>query len=131
MYVLLLIILATLKRDIFSQAMLMLYVDDHARWGHASWMMRANLDYTTVGVTKFVGDPYSSRKIHFIFTEGVEMAKLQDTNVRTAPSSATDTRATALANLKQQHSFGSTRYCESKVTAVEFELQNHSCLQLC
>ncbi|HEM3481665.1 TPA: LPXTG cell wall anchor domain-containing protein [Streptococcus suis] len=118
--------MATLKRDIFSQAMLMLYVDDHARWGHASWMMRANLDYTTVGVTKFVGDPYSSRKIHFIFTEGVEMAKLQDTNVRTAPSSATDTRATALANAKTAYNTALAQQgtASQKVTAVEFELQN-------
>ncbi|HFI0579103.1 TPA: SEC10/PgrA surface exclusion domain-containing protein [Streptococcus suis] len=35
--------MATLKRDIFGQAMLMLYVDDHARWGHARWWMRTSI----------------------------------------------------------------------------------------
>ncbi|HFI0402222.1 TPA: SEC10/PgrA surface exclusion domain-containing protein [Streptococcus suis] len=118
--------MATLKRDIFSQAMLMFYVDDHARWGHARWLVDEDSNYTTVGVVKFVGDPYISRKIHFIFTEGVEMAKLQDTNVRTAPASATDTRATALANAKTAYNAALAQQgtASQKVTAVEFELQN-------
>ncbi|NQI73218.1 SEC10/PgrA surface exclusion domain-containing protein [Streptococcus suis] len=118
--------MATLKRDIFSQAMLMFYDDAHASWAHSGWLVKDNYDYITVGVTNLVGDPYSSRKIHFIFTEGKEMAKLQDSNVHTAPASATDTRATALANAKTAYNTALAQQttASQKVSAIEFELQN-------
>ncbi|HEM3195604.1 SEC10/PgrA surface exclusion domain-containing protein [Streptococcus suis] len=118
--------MATLKRDIFGQAMLMFYDDSHASWAHSGWLVKDNYDFVTVGVTKLVGDPYSSRKIHFIFTEGKEMAKLQDSNVHTAPASATDTRATALANAKTAYNTALTQQttASQKVSTIEFELQN-------
>ncbi|WP_153048784.1 hypothetical protein, partial [Streptococcus suis] len=91
--------MATLKRDVFSQAMLMLYDDSHANWGHADWLVKNDYDYTVIGVTDSTisSRPNVARKLHVIFTKGTEMAKLQDSNVHTAPASATDTQATALA----------------------------------
>lgn len=118
--------MATLKRDIFGQTMMMLYDDSHARWAHSGWLVKDNYDYITVGVTNLVGDPYASRKIHFIFTEGKDMAKLQDSNIRTAPATATDTRATALANAKTAYNTALAQQttASKKVSAIEFELQN-------
>ncbi|AWX96458.1 SEC10/PgrA surface exclusion domain-containing protein [Streptococcus suis] len=120
--------MATLKRDIFSQAMQMLYEDDHARWGHAGWLVKDDYDYTVVGVTDSTIDPiYSAvRKLHIIFTKGAEMAKLQDSNVHTAPASSTDTHATALANAKTAYSTALAQQttASQKVSAIEFELQN-------
>lgn len=120
--------MATLKRDIFSQVMLMLYDDSHASWGHAGWLVKNDYDYTVIGVTDSTisSKPHVARKLHVIFTKGKEMAKLQDSNVHTAPASATDTRATALANAKTAYNTALAQQttASQKVSAIEFELQN-------
>ncbi|MGQ7413077.1 SEC10/PgrA surface exclusion domain-containing protein [Streptococcus suis] len=120
--------MATLKRDIFSQAMQMLYEDDHARWSHAVWLVKDDYNYTVVGVTDSTIDPvYSAvRKLHIIFTKGAEMVKLQDSNVHTAPATATDTQATALANAKTAYNTALAQQttASKRVSAIEFELQN-------
>lgn len=120
--------MATLKRDIFSQAMQMLYEDDHARWGHAGWLVKDNYDYTVIGVTDSTINPVygAVRKLHIIFTKGAEMVKLQDSNVHTAPATATDTQATALANAKTAYNTALAQQttASKKVSAIEFELQN-------
>ncbi|MGO0038939.1 SEC10/PgrA surface exclusion domain-containing protein [Streptococcus suis] len=120
--------MATLKRDVFSQAMLMLYDDSHANWGHADWLVKNDYDYTVIGVTDSTisSRPNVARKLHVIFTKGTEMAKLQDSNVHTAPASATDTQETALANAKTAYSTALAQQttASQKVSAIEFELQN-------
>ncbi|HEL1605091.1 TPA: SEC10/PgrA surface exclusion domain-containing protein [Streptococcus suis] len=120
--------MATLKRDIFSQVMQMLYEDDHARWGHAKAFTTDAVDYVVVGVTDTMsGNIYgATRKLHFTLASGTHMAKLQDTNVHTAPASATDTQATALANAKTAYNTALTQQttASQKVSAIEFELQN-------
>ncbi|HEM3683852.1 TPA: SEC10/PgrA surface exclusion domain-containing protein [Streptococcus suis] len=120
--------MATLKRDIFGQVMQMLYDDSHANWGHAVNITKDEFNYTTVSVTDSTINPaYDvARKVYFISARGVDMAKLQDTNVRTAPASSTDTRATALANAKTAYNTALAQQgtASQKVTAVEFELQN-------
>ncbi|MBY4967238.1 SEC10/PgrA surface exclusion domain-containing protein [Streptococcus suis] len=120
--------MATLKRDVFSQAMLMLYDDSHANWGHANWLVKNDYNYTVIGVTDSTisSRPNVARKLHVIFTKGTEMAKLQDSNVRTAPASATDTQATALANAKTAYNTALAQQttASQKVSAIEFELQN-------
>ncbi|HEL1644643.1 TPA: SEC10/PgrA surface exclusion domain-containing protein [Streptococcus suis] len=119
--------MATLKRDIFSQVMLMLYDDSHARWGHAKAFATDSVDYVVVGVTDLTSNKYSAvRKLHFTLASGKHMAKLQDTNIRTAPASATDTRATALANAKTAYNTALAQQttASQKVSAIEFELQN-------
>ncbi|HFU4373182.1 TPA: SEC10/PgrA surface exclusion domain-containing protein [Streptococcus suis] len=120
--------MATLKRDIFSQVMQMLYEDDHARWSHAGWLVKDDYDYTVIGVTDSTINPvYNAvRKLHIIFTKGKEMDKLQDSNIRTAPATATDTRATALANAKTAYNTALAQQttASQKVSAIEFELQN-------
>ncbi|HEM4138550.1 TPA: SEC10/PgrA surface exclusion domain-containing protein [Streptococcus suis] len=120
--------MATLKRDIFSQVMQMLYEDDHARWGHAKAFVTGAVNYVVVGVTDTMsGNIYgATRKLHFTLASGKHMAKLQDTNIRTAPSSATDTRATALANAKTAYNTALAQQttASQKVSAIEFELQN-------
>ncbi|HEL1542661.1 TPA: SEC10/PgrA surface exclusion domain-containing protein [Streptococcus suis] len=119
--------MATLKRDIFSQVMLMLYDDSHVNWGHADWLVKNDYNYTVIGVTDSTisSRPNVARKLHVIFTKGAEMAKLQDSNVHTAPASATGTRATALANAKTAYNTALAQQttASQKVTAVEFELQ--------
>ncbi|HEL1633481.1 TPA: SEC10/PgrA surface exclusion domain-containing protein [Streptococcus suis] len=119
--------MATLKRDIFSQVMLMLYDDSHARWGHAKAFATDAVNYVVVGVTDLTSNRYSAvRKLHFTLASGKHMVKLQDTNIRTAPSSATDTRATALANAKTAYNTALAQQttASQKVTGIEFELQN-------
>ncbi|MGQ7427052.1 SEC10/PgrA surface exclusion domain-containing protein [Streptococcus suis] len=119
--------MATLKRDIFSQVMLMLYDDSHARWGHAKAFTTDAIDYVVVGVTDLTNNKYSAvRKLHFTLASGKHMAKLQDTNIRTAPATATDTRATALANAKTAYNTALAQQttASQKVSTVEFELQN-------
>ncbi|HEL1732350.1 TPA: SEC10/PgrA surface exclusion domain-containing protein [Streptococcus suis] len=119
--------MATLKRDIFSQVMLMLYDDSHARWGHANIFATKGVDYVVVGTTDVTGTTRSGvRKLHFTLASGKHMAKLQDSNIRTAPSSATDTRATALANAKTAYNTALAQQttASQKVSAIEFELQN-------
>ncbi|HFU4218763.1 TPA: SEC10/PgrA surface exclusion domain-containing protein [Streptococcus suis] len=120
--------MATLKRDIFGQVMQMLYDDSHARWGHAKTFTIDAVDYAVVGVTESTINPdYEvARKLHFTLASGKHMAKLQDTNIRTAPATATDTRATALANAKTGYNTALAQQttASQKVTAVEFELQN-------
>ncbi|HEM5651150.1 TPA: SEC10/PgrA surface exclusion domain-containing protein [Streptococcus suis] len=119
--------MATLKRDIFSQVMLMLYDDSHARWGHAKAFATDAVDYVVVGVTDLTSNKYSAvRKLHFTLASGKHMAKLQDTNIRTAPATATDTKATALANAKTAYNTALAQQttASQKVSAIEFELQN-------
>ncbi|MGQ7491604.1 SEC10/PgrA surface exclusion domain-containing protein [Streptococcus suis] len=120
--------MATLKRDIFSQVMQMLYEDDHARWGHAKAFVTGAVDYVVVGVTDTMsGNIYgATRKLHFTLVSSKNMAKLQDTNIRTAPASATDTRATALANAKTAYNTALAQQttASQKVSTIEFELQN-------
>ncbi|HEL1617878.1 TPA: SEC10/PgrA surface exclusion domain-containing protein [Streptococcus suis] len=120
--------MATLKRDVFSQAMLMFYDDSHANWGHADWLVKNDYNYTVIGVTDSTisSRPNVARKLHVIFTKGSDMAKLQDSNVHTAPASATDTQATALANAKTAYNTALAQQttASQKVTAIEFELQN-------
>ncbi|NQN59392.1 SEC10/PgrA surface exclusion domain-containing protein [Streptococcus suis] len=120
--------MATLKRDIFGQVMQMLYDDSHANWGHAVNITKDEFNYTTVSVTDSTINPaYDvARKVYFISARGVDMAKLQDTNVRTAPASSTDTRATALANAKTAYNTALAQQgtASQKVSAIEFELQN-------
>ncbi|MDW8709697.1 SEC10/PgrA surface exclusion domain-containing protein [Streptococcus suis] len=120
--------MATLKRDIFGQVMQMLYDDSHARWGHARNFLTDAVDYVSVGVTESTINPaYEvARKLHFTLASGKHMAKLQDTNIRTAPATATDTRATALANAKTAYNAALAQQttASQKVSAIEFELQN-------
>ncbi|HEM6588715.1 TPA: SEC10/PgrA surface exclusion domain-containing protein [Streptococcus suis] len=120
--------MATLKRDIFSQVMQMLYEDDHARWGHAKAFVTGAVNYVVVGVTDTMsGNIYgATRKLHFTLASGKHMEKLQDTNIRTAPATATDTQATALANAKTAYNTALAQQttASQKVSAVEFELQN-------
>ncbi|NQN31487.1 SEC10/PgrA surface exclusion domain-containing protein [Streptococcus suis] len=120
--------MATLKRDIFGQVMQMLYDDSHARWGHARNFLTDAINYVSVGVTESTINPaYEvARKLHFTLASGKHMAKLQDTNIRTAPASATDTRATALANAKTAYNTALAQQttASQKVSAIEFELQN-------
>ncbi|HEM3601591.1 SEC10/PgrA surface exclusion domain-containing protein [Streptococcus suis] len=120
--------MATLKRDIFGQVMQMLYDDSHARWGHARNFLTDAINYVSIGVTESTINPaYEvARKLHFTLASGTHMAKLQDTNVHTAPASATDTQATALANAKTAYNTALTQQttASQKVSAIEFELQN-------
>lgn len=121
--------MATLKRDIFGQTMMMLYDDFHASWGHAGNFVTDARNYVSVGVTESTIDHpvyRVARKLYFTIMLGEEMAKLQDSNVHTAPASATDTRATALANAKTAYNTALTQQttASQKVTAIEFELQN-------
>ncbi|WP_105100747.1 LPXTG cell wall anchor domain-containing protein [Streptococcus suis] len=84
--------------------------------------------YTVIGVTDSTINPVygAVRKLHIIFTKGAEMAKLQDSNVHTAPASATDTQSTALANAKTAYNTALAQQttASQKVSTVEFELQN-------
>ncbi len=120
--------MATLKRDIFGQVMQMLYDDSHARWGHARNFLTDAINYVSVGVTESTINPVYevARKLHFTLASGAHMAKLQDTNIRTAPATATDTRATALANAKTAYNTALAQQttASQKVSAIEFELQN-------
>ncbi|HEP1823045.1 TPA: SEC10/PgrA surface exclusion domain-containing protein [Streptococcus suis] len=120
--------MATLKRDIFGQVMQMFYDDSHARWGHARNFLTDAINFVSVGVTESTIDPaYEvARKLHFTLASGTHMAKLQDFNVHTAPASATDTQATALANAKTAYSTALAQQttASQKVSAIEFELQN-------
>ncbi|NQN90694.1 SEC10/PgrA surface exclusion domain-containing protein [Streptococcus suis] len=120
--------MATLKRDIFGQVMQMLYDDSHARWGHAKAFATDAVDYAVVGVTESTINPdYEvARKLHFTLASGKHMAKLQDSNVHTAPASATDTQATALANAKTAYNTALAQQttASQKVSTIEFELQN-------
>ncbi|HEP1818586.1 TPA: SEC10/PgrA surface exclusion domain-containing protein [Streptococcus suis] len=120
--------MATLKRDIFGQTMMMLYDDSHDSWGHAGNFVTDAKNYVSVGVTESTIDPaYGvARKLHFTLMSGEQMAKLQDSNIHTAPASATDTRATALANAKIAYNTALTQQttASQNVTAIEFELQN-------
>ncbi|HEM5927562.1 TPA: SEC10/PgrA surface exclusion domain-containing protein [Streptococcus suis] len=120
--------MATLKRDIFGQTMMMLYDDSHARWGHARNFLTDAINYVVVGVTEstITSGHDVARKLHFTLVSSKNMAKLQDSNVHTAPASATDTQATVLANAKTAYNTALAQQttASQKVSAIEFELQN-------
>lgn len=119
--------MATIKQDIFGEVMNMLYFDDMSFWGHARHFVNNDFNYVTIGVTDATEElAPADRKLHFITTRGVDMAKLQDTNVRTAPVSTVDAQATALANAKTAYNTALAQQttASQKATAVEFELQN-------
>lgn len=120
--------MGTLKRDIFIATMTMLYYDDSSLWLHAARFVNENYDYVVIGATdaNIQQDPNIARKVYFITTKGTSMAKLQDSNVRTAPVATADAQAIALANAKTAYNTAVAQQAtaSSKVTAVEFELQN-------
>lgn len=119
--------MATLKQDIFGEVMNMLYADTLSAWGHARHFINNDFNYVAVGYTDATGETApATRKLYFITTQGTSMAKLQDSNVRTAPVSTADAQATALANAKTAYNTAVAQQAtaSSKVTAVEFELQN-------
>lgn len=119
--------MATLKQDIFGEVMHMLYADTLSAWGHARHFINNDFNYVVVGYTDATGETApATRKLFFITTQGTSMAKLQDSNVRTAPVATADAQATALANAKTAYNTAVAQQAtaSSKVTAVEFELQN-------
>ncbi|HFU3800654.1 TPA: SEC10/PgrA surface exclusion domain-containing protein [Streptococcus suis] len=118
--------MATIKQDIFGEVMNMLYFDNLSFWGHARHFVNNDFNYVAIGVTDYVAAPPSSRKIHFITTRSVDMVKLQDSNVRTAPVSTVDAQATALANAKTAYNTALAQQttASQKVATVELELQN-------
>ncbi|HFI0238488.1 TPA: SEC10/PgrA surface exclusion domain-containing protein [Streptococcus suis] len=119
--------MATLKQDIFGEVMHMLYADTLSAWGHARHFINNDFNYVVVGYTDATGETApATRKLYFITTQGTSMAKLQDSNVRTAPASTADAQATALANAKTAYNTAVAQQAtaSSKVTDVEFELQN-------
>ncbi|HFI0673200.1 TPA: SEC10/PgrA surface exclusion domain-containing protein [Streptococcus suis] len=119
--------MATIKQDIFGEVMNMLYFDDMSFWGHARHFVNNDFNYVTIGVTDAtISGSSADRKLHFITTRGVDMAKLQDTNIRTAPVSTVDAQATALANAKTAYNTALAQQttASQKVATVEFELQN-------
>ncbi|HFI0119679.1 TPA: SEC10/PgrA surface exclusion domain-containing protein [Streptococcus suis] len=119
--------MATIKQDIFGEVMNVLYFDDLSFWGHARHFVNNDFNYVTIGVTDATEElAPAKRKLYFITTRGVDMAKLQDSNVRTAPLSTVDAQETALANAKTAYNTALAQQttASQKVTAVEFELQN-------
>ncbi|HEL2056558.1 TPA: SEC10/PgrA surface exclusion domain-containing protein, partial [Streptococcus suis] len=93
--------MATLKQDIFGEVVTMLYADHLSFWGHARHFINNDFNYVAIGYTDAtISGSSSTRKLYFITTQGTSMAKLQDSNVRTAPVSTADAQATALANAK-------------------------------
>lgn len=119
--------MATLKQDIFGEVVTMLYADHLSFWGHARHFINNDFNYVAIGYTDAnLSEFNASRKLYFITTQGTSMAKLQDSNVRTASVSTADAQATALANAKTAYNTALAQQAtaSSKATTVEFELQN-------